>query len=279
MRSEQEAAALAANCRVSARALIMRAEAGSKLPKEAWGGFYAALDAEEKRASGDWREKLKEAMRSLRRNTRLAIGMGILVLALAFFTLVPAGRAIAEGIFSYVVTVFDKQLEIEQADEKALYEQRGYDVPEVLTQEQAEAYGYDEEGNLIMEQEPVYYDSVAAFEAVYGLDAFELGSDQLKSVEVIETNHIFTGKTLRTNYQTQDGKSVNVIEQWYKGDGQSVFFDGDIKEKTVLDDRIMQYAIDGKSGSFDGVVLLNDSVLMIYAEAGVDLDFIWELLS
>ena len=47
----------------------------------------------------------------------------------------------------------------------------------------------------------------------------------------------------------------------------------------VLDGRTMQYAIDTANGSFDGFVLLENSVLVIYADAGVDLDLIWELLS
>ena len=56
VRSEEEAKALAAQCRVSPRALIMRAQAGSTLPAENWSGFYDALDAADRRAAGDWRE-------------------------------------------------------------------------------------------------------------------------------------------------------------------------------------------------------------------------------
>jgi len=278
VRSEEEAKLLAAQCRVSARALIMRAQASSALPAENWNGFYDALDAADRRAAGDWREKLNDLLRSFRRHGRLALGGLILALALAFFTLVPAGRAIAERIFNYVITVFDKQLEIDQAEEKALYEQRGYDVPEELTQEQIAQFGYDEDGNLNMMTEPVYYDSVAEFEAIYSLDAFELASDQLIFVDAIEENHILTGKSLRTNYLTADDLKVNVIELWYQGDGQSVSFRGEVKQRTVLGDRTMQYAIDSADGSFDGFVLLENSVLRIYADKGVDLDLIWSLL-
>lgn len=279
VRSEAEAKVMAAQCTISARALIMRAEAQSTLPADSWTGFYRALDEAERRAAGDWRTRLRDAARSLRRHRRLAISSIILVLILGFFTLVPAGRAIAEGIFNYVIAVFDKRLEIDQADEKALYEQRGYDEPEALTQEQIAEYGYDEDGNLIMEKEPVNYDSVAAFEFASGLDAFELVSSQLTCVEVVENNNIFTGKSLRTSYRTADDLSINVIEKWYKGDGQSVSFSGEIKQKTVLDGRTMQYAIDTQSGVFDGVVLLDNSILVIYADAGVDVDLIWDLLS
>ena len=278
VRSEEEAQALAAQCRVSARALIMRAEANSSLPAENWSGFYAALDAADKRAMGDWREKLRDAMRSFRRHRRIALGGLFLALALAFFTLVPAGRAIAERVFNYVITVFDKQLEIDQAEEKALYDSRGYDVPEVLTEEQIAGYGYDENGNLIQEQEPVFYPSVADFEAVYQLDAFELKNDQLRCVEVMEENHFQTGKSLRTSYLTADDLKVNVIELWYQGDGSSTSFRGEIKEKTVLGNRTMQYAIDPADGTFDGFVLLENSILRIYADAGVDLNLIWSQL-
>ena len=279
VRSEKDAAAMAAQCTVSARAFVMRAEAKSSLPADSWAGFYRALDEADRRVAGDWRTRLRDASRSLRRHRRLAISSIILVLILGFFTLVPAGRAIAEGIFNYVIAVFDKRLEIDQADEKALYEQRGYDEPEALTQEQIAEYGYDKDGNLIMEKEPVNYDSVAAFESASGLDAFELVSDQLTCVEVMENNNIFTGKSLRTSYRTADDLSINTIEKWYKGDGQSVSFSGEIKQKTVLDGRTMQYAIDTQSGVFDGVVLLDNSILVIYADAGVDVDLIWDLLS
>lgn len=278
VRSEEAAETLASECRVSARALIMRAEAASNLPPTSWSGFHDALDAADRKAAGDWRVKLREAGQSLRKHRRLALGSLVLVLALAFFTLVPAGRAIAESIFNYVFTVFDKRLEMNQADEKALYEERGFDVPEALKEEQISEYGYDKDGNLIAEKEPVYYDSVAAFESVYGMDAFELVSDQFTLSEVIEENNIFTGKKLRSNYLTADGFKVNVVEQWYKGDGQSIYLRGEVMQKTVLGGKTMQYAIDSENGSFDGFVLLENSVLTIYADQGVDLDLIWSLL-
>ena len=277
VRSEEEAAALAAQCHVSARVLVMRAEANSALPLESWSGFYRALDAADRRASGDWREKIQDAMRSMRRHRRLALAGIIIALAIAFFTLVPAGRAIAEGIFDYVITVFDKQLEIEQADEKLLYEERGYDVPEEMPAEAKAAMDAGEE--LVLESEPIFYESIAAFEAVYSIDAFAFSNDRVTFVEAIETDHLFTGKSLRSSYRTAEDLSINVIEQWYKGDGQSVGIRGEIKEQTVLDGRTMLYAIDSANGTFDGFVLLDNSVLTIYADAGVELDLIWELLS
>ena len=273
VRSEKEAAYLASSCRVSARALIMRAQANSTLPAQAWDGFYTALDAADKRAAGDWREKLKETTRSFRKVRRLAVGAAVLVLALAFFTLVPAGRAIAESIFSYVISVFDKQLQIDQTEEKALYDARGYDVPDTMPP--GATYS---DGELVIVSDPVFYDSVAAFEAVYSLDAFELNSDQLTCVEVSETNHVFTGKSLHAVYQTPDGKTVSVIEKWYLGDGMSISARGEIKEHQVLGDRTMTYVVDSENGSFDGIVLLNNSILQIYADAGINLDFIWDLL-
>ena len=94
VRSEKDAAAMAAQCTVSARAFVMRAEAKSSLPADSWAGFYRALDEADRRAAGGWRTRLRDAARSLRRHRRLAISSIILVLILGFFTLVPAGRAI-----------------------------------------------------------------------------------------------------------------------------------------------------------------------------------------
>lgn len=279
VRSEEEAKQLAAQCNVSARALIMRVEAKSSLPAESWAAFYQALDAMDQRARGVWREKMREAMRSLQRHRRLAIGSVMLVLALAFFTLVPAGRAIAERVFNYVISVFDKQLEVEQADEKVLYEARGYDVPEVLTQDQIDALEYDESGNLIMVSDPVYYDTVTAFEDVYKLDAFEFKTNSLKCVEVYEQNHLFKGKELRSSYRTEENLTVNVIEQWFTGDGQTFGFRDAIQKKTILGDKTMMYAIDSSNGTFDGIALLDHTILWIYADQGVDIDKIWEWLA
>ena len=67
VRSEKEAQARAAQCTISARVLVMRAEANSDLPAEAWDGFYRALDAAEQKASDRWREKLRNARLSLRK--------------------------------------------------------------------------------------------------------------------------------------------------------------------------------------------------------------------
>ncbi len=112
VRSAAQAAKLASGCTVSARALIMRAEAASSLPAESWSGFYNALDKQEQRAGHAWQEKFRQMAQSVNRHRRIAVTSLIIALVLAFFTLVPAGRAIAESIFNYVIGVFDGQLEI-----------------------------------------------------------------------------------------------------------------------------------------------------------------------
>jgi len=87
------------------------------------------------------------------------------------------------------------------------------------------------------------------------------------------------GKSLRSNYLTTNNLKVRLIEWWYEGDGLSISFRGEIKERKVLDGRTMQYAIDTANGSFDGFVLLENSILQVYADAGVNLDLIWQLLA
>ena len=79
-------------------------------------------------------------------------------------------------------------------------------------------------------------------------------------------------------FSKTDNLKINVIEKWYQGDGISVGFRGEINEQTVLGGKTMQYAIDPADGTFDGFVLLEDSILQIYADQGVDLDLIWSLL-
>lgn len=274
VRSEKDAQALASQCTMSARALVMRAEAKSDLPEESWQGFYRALDAADRRASDSWRKKLHDALRSLRRHRRFAISTLIIVLILAFFTLVPAGRAIANDIFDYFAKVVGMQLEISQTQRQQFYDENGYDVPSTLPQEAQDALAAGEE--IQMESDPVYYESVAAFETASGLDAFNLDSDQLTCTSVFDSDHLITGKTLHIIYQMQDGKNIYIMQQWFTGDGESASTGGTFKERQVLDGRTMYYTDDAPDGMFDGVVLLDTSILMISADAGVDPNFIWQ---
>ena len=277
VRSASEAAKLASECKVSARTLVYLAQARSSLPTEAWSGFYRALDQADAKQSNTLGTRIQSMTQSLLRHRRAAVAAFLFVLALAFFTLVPAGRAIAKGIFDYVIGVRDGQLEIEQRDEKQLYEERGYDIPETLPPEAAEDLQNGEELQII--SDPVYYDSIASFEEKYGLDAFSLDSDSVFCIEVYETDHLFTGKSLRANYQDANGGAINTIEQWYTGDGTSTGSNAEFLQREVLGGKAMQYTIDAVDGSFTGIVLLDNTILTVYADASVDLDFVWQLLS
>ena len=277
VRSAEEAEKLARGCSVSARGLVQMAQSRSALPAEAWAGFHRALDREEERQRKRGNSRWNDMAQSLLRHRHAAIATLLILITVAFFTLVPAGRAIAKGIFDYVIGVSGGQLEIEQREEKALYESRGYDTPETLPPEAQESLEAGEELKII--SDPVYFDSIADFEQTYQLDAFSFESDQLTLVEVYETNHMFTGKTLRSNYLDQNGGAVNVSEQWYTGDGNTTSSNSDFLEHTVLDGRTMHYTIDAVDGSFSGIVLLDHTILTVYADASVSLDFVWELLA
>ncbi len=273
VRSEREAALLAARCGVSARALLMRAEAASALPAEAWSGFHRALEAAQ---YGGMRRKLHGLTRALARHRRLAFAALVLAIAVAFFTLVPAGRAIASGIFDYVIGLSGGQLKIWQAEQKRFYEEHGYVTAGSSPAELQAAAGADAEEEL--ESDPVYYESIAAFEETYALNAFSLESDRLELVEVYETNFPYTGKELRSTYRTAEGKALVVQQEWFGGTSQSYGTNSSFQQRQVLDGRTMYYAIDKVDGVFDGIVLLDDSILWIAAEAGVDLDLVWQLL-
>ena len=277
VRSASEAAKLAADCKVSARQLIYRAEARSTLPAEAWSGFHRALDQMDAKQEHTLGNRIRNLSQTVLRHRRAAVATLLVILALAFFTLVPVGRAIAKGIFDYVIGVKGGQLEIEQRDEKQLYEERGYDIPETLPPEAMESLQNGEELQIV--SDPVYFDSVAAFEEQYGLDAFSLESDSVHCIEVYETDHMFTGKTLRSNYLDANGGAINIMEQWYTGDGTSTGSNETFLQREVLGGKTMHYTIDAVDGSFTGIVLLDNTILTVYADASVDLDFVWQLLS
>jgi len=277
VRSASEAAKLASECKVSARTLVYLAEARSSLPTEAWSGFHRALDQADAKQNHTLSNRIQNLSQTVLRHRRAAVATLLVILALAFFTLVPAGRAIAKGIFDYVIGVRGGQLEIEQRDEKQLYEERGYDIPETLPPEAMESLQNGEELQII--SDPVYFDSIAAFEEQYGLDAFALESDSVRCIEVYETDHMFTGKTLRSNYLDANGGAINIIEQWYTGDGISTESNAEFLQRDVLGGKTMHYTIDAVDGSFTGIVLLDNTILTVYADASVDLDFVWQLLS
>ncbi len=275
VRSETEAKTLAAQCTISARTLVMRAEAKSDLPEESWAGFYNALDAADQRAIGGWRNRWKEIWHSVRKHRRVAVTSLILMLILAFFTLVPTGRAIANEIFDYFAQVIGMQLNISKTDHQQTGGQGDYQTPEPLPEEAQAALDSGEELKIV--SDPVYYDSVDDFEAASGMDAFTLDSDQLTCTSVMETDHMFAGKMLQTTYQMPDGKNLYVMEQWLTGDGQNTSTGGTFKEKQVLSGKTMYYTDDAENGMFDGIVLLDNSVLQITTDAGVDINFIWQL--
>ncbi|MEA4915400.1 MAG: hypothetical protein VB061_12610 [Christensenella sp.] len=275
VRSETEAKALATQCTISARTLVMRAEAKSGLSEEFWAGFYNALDAADQRAIGSWRNRWKEIWHSVRKHRRVAVTSLILMMILAFFTLVPTGRAIANEIFDYFAQVIGMQLNISKTDHQQASEQGDYQTPEPLPEEAQAALDSGEELKIV--SDPVYYDSVADFEAASGMDAFTLDSDQLTCTSVMETDHMFAGKMLQTTYQMPDGKNLYVMEQWLTGEGQNTSTGGTFKEKQVLSGKTMYYTDDAENGMFDGIVLLDNSVLQITTDADVDINFIWQL--
>ena len=65
----------------------------------------------------------------------------------------------------------------------------------------------------------------------------------------------------------------------YTGDGTSTGSNETFLQREVLGGKTMHYTIDAVDGSFTGIVLLDNTILTVYADASVDLDFVWQLLS
>lgn len=238
-----------------------------RLPLEAWADFDAVI-AEKTGIN----KKLRGSVMILREvvlgHKRLAIGLLIAISILSFFTLVPAGRTLAKNFFDMIIRIDGNRLIIQS---------RNPDYVDAI---------YGEDGDTIFVERPkeadiAYTPGVEMFSNIdkfiekTGYRPIVVDSEwcEHSSIELRSTSE--QGLILTTKYLDREGLQINIIQQWNSDAEMSCITNAEgYEERIILDNRVMYYSIDVIDHSFGGVALLDDSIVMIGAEEGVDIELL-----
>lgn len=188
---------------------------------------------------------------------RFAVAMLLLLLTLAFFTLVPAGRSLADSFFNMIMELVGGRIEFTYEGEKGT----------------ANPYENWEDG------ETRNYESVDAFVKETGSNPFSLKANWLRCKEIKATYSLSAGFTLQVLYETDTGGKVYVTQLWGAENdlvaGTQVLT---YKETTLTGGEKMYHAIDPVDGTFMGTAIIGNSVVYVGAENSVDAELLIEAL-
>jgi len=199
---------------------------------------------------------------------KLAVA-GIIAIIIMFFALVPAGRAFAKEIYNYTINIFGNLAEITQQSSSTGWSgQSDTDLSDESSKELAAAAGV------------VTYASVEEFERKTGLTPFLLDAAWLSITDVRGEYDLDFGQTVWIVYSDDSGNEVRLIQEWFQGQSMSAITSDDaFKELEIRDSCLLYYGIDPQEKTFDGISLLEDSILMIGADADIDIDSLIEALN
>lgn len=212
-------------------------------------------------------EKHRNGYKKQRQNTssgwlasrrRLAVAMLLLLLTLAFFTLVPAGRSLADSFFNMIMEIVGERIEFTYQGGKHA----------------DNSYENWEDG------ETRSYESIDAFVKETGSNPFSLKADWLRCKEVNATYSLSAGFTLQVLYETDTGGKVYVKQLWGEKNDLVAGTKGlTYKETTLAGGEKMYYAIDPLDGTFMGTAIIGNSIVYVGAERSVDGELLIEALT
>lgn len=247
--------------------MIDSAKLRFNLPLEAWASFDEVI------ATRFTNSKQAGRKGFVIKNMRLAVVVMVLLLVISFFTLVPFGRALAVDFFEMFMRVIEGRIKI--TTQNSDYER--YEFVNL----KAEQYEKDDESDtdLIDENIVIFYPDIKEFVAKTGYTPVTIAADWLKCQSIQSFNDKDQGLTLTVKYTTEDGFLVVVTQRWNDKQNMTVQVEDAIYRKaSILGSIELIYAIDPVDGSFNGIALLDDSLLMIGAEKGVDIDLLFKAL-
>lgn len=204
---------------------------------------------------------------------RPAVALIIILIVISFFTLVPFGRALAADFFNLIMRVIDGRIEI--ASEYPDYEK--YEYVNLI----AEQYIQDnkDDSDYLEENTPIFYPDIEAFISKTGFTPITITADWLECQTIQSYEDEEQGLTLTVQYLTSEDLLIVVTQRWGKAQDMVV----EIKDTAynsiiILDNTDLLYAIDPIDGSFNGTAILDDSLLIIGAEKGIDINILLEVL-
>jgi len=227
-----------------------------------WERIDLAIRAKQRRDSGQTthKERTQDWSSNIRTRRRVITVAAAMILVVAFFTLIPRGRALAKGAFDYFANVFENHIKIAPTGQSSMH-------PGLYINSYADSGDVvNEYGDLITD-----YDDFESFTAEYGLLPVKLISDDFICTDITLTKYATSGVSLASSYSSTSG-SVIVTQEWLVDGSMSFHNNKESWESVIiLDDVELLYAIDKIDGVFDGIAMLQDSVLWISAQKSVDI--------
>lgn len=224
------------------------------ISNEAWQVYDDALAKQEQQLT-ILEAKQTKPNSFLRRHRRLAFACAVLVLLIGFFTLIPAGKALAAEIAQFFVEVFGGRIEITVTD-------KPQDAIENIDDfVYLEVSSHAELGNV-------------------GIEPFVLDIDGLQ-VGLIWYEADDSGKKIGTYYHSNDDELKLVIQQKWDMTADS-WIVANTEQYEVLslnDGRIVYYHYDSGDGSMNGHIIGNNELILIGTRDTDVFDAVLDILS
>lgn len=201
---------------------------------------------------------------------RLSATLLIVILSISFFSFTSLGRALAKSFFDMISQVVGNRVVIQNQD--SFYNDHGYYN---LT-----AIQYDTSSDMTTDADkPIYYSNVKMFVEETGIIPVTLGADWLLCQAIQGRFDEDLGVSLTIQYITSDGLLVNVTQLWGVDENISFQAEGaDYEKAFIMGNKELYYTTDPVDGSFNGTALLENSILVIGAENGVDISLLLKAL-
>ena len=229
-----------------------------------WTRVDLALKAKERKEQflatiKEWFDKQNRGVKTHRRIVAVAVAV---VLVIAFFTLIPSGRSLAKGAFDYFMNVFENHIKIEPVGQSQA-------TPRIFSNNDTST-NQSSEGTF-SEDIVLEYDDFESFASEYGLAPVKLTSKDFACISIILTKSETTGFSLSSRYSSTEGDII-VKQKWLFDEKMSLGSNSDDwKVIRILGETDLLYVIDEIDGVFDGIALLNDSVLWVTAQPSVNI--------
>ncbi|MDL2235967.1 hypothetical protein LJC07_07490 [Christensenellaceae bacterium OttesenSCG-928-L17] len=208
----------------------------SHVPSEAWKVYDDVLVAQSVSISKNTLTG-KRVVSFARRHPKLIAACLIVALLFSFFTLVPAGRALAAEVVRFIANVFGNRIEITSVEPSTTYDS---------------------------ETEEFYYE-YSSFEELgdVGVMPFILTADGL-DLDSVTYEGDFVWKRLFATYVLQDGRYIYASQIWDMEVDSSTTFNGEEYEVMQLSNgRTLYVSVDTVNGWVQGQMLTHDSYIVI----------------
>jgi hypothetical protein len=249
--------------------IIVRAKSKMDWPPESW----AELDALVAARSRAGQMSHARPARTVRFSARFAVICLILLMLAGFFGFVPAGRALAEQIYSAVMYLIDNLLVIEVPESIGNRSEFGAEIPENVRDAIAGSEQTQDANPTVIEDE-----TIDAFIAATGRSPIVLSQDWLTLQTVEYSADDTAGCVLVIQYGSDRGAPVTTTQMWdISVDMFASSNNGSFKQYAAPSGVTVYYTTDAVDHSIYSTAVIDGTVLIICAEEDVGIEQVLKL--